>query len=146
MTDKSWDDVNPKEPDAKILNQPIIEPSRIPIRVQKKSPQKKTQRDVQLDAMRTLAHAYIYIEREQAMFAARHTSEYWWRQQASMKIMEHFYRMAKELTMHAFTVTEEAVLKCGICGSLKVHFDNWVDINVCSKCGAHETPNGWRKR
>ena len=39
-----------------------------------------------------------------------------------------------------------APLKCGICGSLEVLFDNWVDINVCSNCGAHETPNGWHKR
>lgn len=108
---------------------------------------KKTQGERQLDAMRTLAHAYMYIEREQPMFAALHTSEYWWRQKASMKIMTHFYAMAKELTMHAFTVTvEEVRLRCGICGSPEVLFDNWVDINVCSKCGAQQTPNGWRKR
>ena len=39
-----------------------------------------------------------------------------------------------------------APLKCGICSSPDVLFDNWVDINVCSKCGAHETPHGWHKR
>jgi hypothetical protein len=27
---------------------------------------------------------------------------------------------------------------CGFCGSPDVYFDNWRDINVCGKCGAHE--------
>ncbi|MFY9560291.1 MAG: hypothetical protein WAQ52_08675 [Terriglobales bacterium] len=29
--------------------------------------------------------------------------------------------------------------ECGVCGSRDGHFDNWRDINVCGKCGAHET-------
>jgi hypothetical protein len=27
---------------------------------------------------------------------------------------------------------------CGVCSSSDGYFDNWRDINVCSKCGAHE--------
>jgi hypothetical protein len=39
-----------------------------------------------------------------------------------------------------------APIKCGICGSFQVLFDNGLDINVCRECGAHETPNGWHER
>jgi hypothetical protein len=35
---------------------------------------------------------------------------------------------------------------CGICNSFDVHFDNWLDINVCYKCGARETVSRWQKR
>jgi hypothetical protein len=34
---------------------------------------------------------------------------------------------------------------CGSCGSAAV-FDNWLDINLCPKCGAHETATGWQER
>ncbi len=34
---------------------------------------------------------------------------------------------------------------CGICGFPPV-FDNWLDINLCPRCGAHETAKGWQER
>jgi len=34
---------------------------------------------------------------------------------------------------------------CGICGNPAV-FDNWLDTNLCPKCGAQESANGWQKR
>jgi len=35
---------------------------------------------------------------------------------------------------------------CCICGSSAVTFDLGLDINLCLKCGAHETTKGWQKR
>ena len=35
---------------------------------------------------------------------------------------------------------------CGICGSSAVSFDYNLDINICLKCGAHETVKGWQAR
>jgi hypothetical protein len=34
---------------------------------------------------------------------------------------------------------------CGICGSAAI-FDNWLDINLCPKCGAREVVGGWQER
>jgi RNA polymerase subunit RPABC4/transcription elongation factor Spt4 len=41
-------------------------------------------------------------------------------------------------------VVPETHANCAICGQPAV-FDNWLDINVCSKCGAHETAEGWQR-
>ncbi len=35
---------------------------------------------------------------------------------------------------------------CGICGSTEVRFDNYMDINLCLGCGAHETAAGWQSQ
>jgi hypothetical protein len=35
---------------------------------------------------------------------------------------------------------------CGICGGVEVYFDFVLDINVCLRCGAHETAVGWQAR
>jgi hypothetical protein len=34
---------------------------------------------------------------------------------------------------------------CGVCGSADAYFDGYRDINICGKCGAHETTAGWQK-
>lgn len=34
---------------------------------------------------------------------------------------------------------------CGVCGSTDAYFDGYRDINICGKCGAHETTAGWQK-
>jgi len=44
------------------------------------------------------------------------------------------------------TKGKPAPIKCGVCGSTQVLFDNGLDINICYECGAHETPNGWHQR
>jgi len=36
--------------------------------------------------------------------------------------------------------------RCGVCGSPDVYFDSYMDINICSNCGAHETFKGWNDR
>ena len=61
-----------------------------------------TQGDAQLDAMRTLAHAYRYLDSEAPTFATLQTQEYWDRNKAAMLLMQHFYVMAKHLTMYEF--------------------------------------------
>jgi hypothetical protein len=35
---------------------------------------------------------------------------------------------------------------CGICLSPVIYHDGKLGINVCGKCGAHETVAGWQKR
>jgi NMD protein affecting ribosome stability and mRNA decay len=35
---------------------------------------------------------------------------------------------------------------CGICSSSNVHFDAWLDINLCAECGSHQTAKGWQER
>src|SRR6266700_8031363 len=42
-------------------------------------------------------------------------------------------------------VTPKTDANCGICGNPAV-FDNWLDTNLCRKCGAQESANGWQKR
>ena len=57
-------------------------------------------------------------------------------------------RIAELEKQVAATATEgkPPPIKCNICGSTQVLFDNRLDINVCRKCGAHETPTGWNQR
>lgn len=42
--------------------------------------------------------------------------------------------------------TSEERVTCGVCGSEEVQFDDWMGINICLHCGAHETRGGWQKR
>jgi hypothetical protein len=42
--------------------------------------------------------------------------------------------------------TSEERVTCGVCGSEEVQFDDWIGINICLHCGAHETRGGWQKR
>src|SRR6266702_8528974 len=42
-------------------------------------------------------------------------------------------------------VTPKPDANCGICGNPAV-FDNWLDTNLCPKCGAQESANGWQQR
>jgi hypothetical protein len=35
---------------------------------------------------------------------------------------------------------------CGICLSPVIYHDSYLGINVCGKCGAHQTTGGWQKR
>lgn len=36
-------------------------------------------------------------------------------------------------------------VRCGVCG-FPAAFDNWLDINLCPQCDAHETMDGWETR
>lgn len=40
----------------------------------------------------------------------------------------------------------DGTIRCAICGSRAVIFDRMLDVNLCLKCGAHETAKGWRGR
>ena len=41
-------------------------------------------------------------------------------------------------------VPSAVLTECGICGAIASYFDGWLDINICGKCGAHETAAGWQ--
>lgn len=75
------------------------------------TPRQKTRKttagDQDLDAMRTLGHAYRYLSETAPTYAATQTREYWNRQEAASLVMQHFYYMRKMLTMHTFTLVIE---------------------------------------
>jgi hypothetical protein len=41
-------------------------------------------------------------------------------------------------------VSSAVPTECGVCGARASYFDRWLDINLCVKCGAHETAVGWQ--
>jgi RNA polymerase subunit RPABC4/transcription elongation factor Spt4 len=59
--------------------------------------------------------------------------------------MQGYYMKPK--CFRARLISDDSLIrsgKCGICGAQAI-FDNWLDINICPVCGAHETTLGWQR-